>query len=332
MSDASSPLPPPTEGIVLPRTTGKQRERHWDARVQLHWALQLVATIGHELLTPTADDSHTSLTWEPHRHAFCSGWTAATDEVPAEDAEERRPRLRVDLELEPLRLRIERARPQAGNRREGQDGGSDDAEPLSLALRGYPLEVAFSWLRERLEELDLPLPETAALSEYDDIPRHAVIDEAAPLDPDEEGLRELLARYHNAHLILTELLGARPEATPIRIWPHHMDAAALLVYGDDPEQDPVIGLGMTPGDSYRTEPYWYVNPYGSGWATPESLPDLPEGAYWEREAFFGAVLSTKTIGEQKRPSEQRAMLERFVRTSIRLQRQMMGLPDEASGG
>ena len=34
-----------------------------DARLQLHWAAQLAATVGRTLAEPRADDSHTSFRW-----------------------------------------------------------------------------------------------------------------------------------------------------------------------------------------------------------------------------------------------------------------------------
>ncbi|MDP9361046.1 MAG: hypothetical protein M3P29_06295 [Acidobacteriota bacterium] len=41
-----------------------------DARLQLHWAAQLAATVGRTLAPPRADESHTSFRWVDARQAI----------------------------------------------------------------------------------------------------------------------------------------------------------------------------------------------------------------------------------------------------------------------
>ena len=42
------------------------------ARIQAHWAIQLLAAVSSTLIDPVADDSHTSMEWAWELHAFVS--------------------------------------------------------------------------------------------------------------------------------------------------------------------------------------------------------------------------------------------------------------------
>ena len=46
-----------------------------DARLQLHWALQLLSAFGDCFVPHRPDFSHSSVTWSPERRAFLSGQT-----------------------------------------------------------------------------------------------------------------------------------------------------------------------------------------------------------------------------------------------------------------
>ena len=54
-----------------------------------------------------------------------------------------------------------------------------------------------------------------------------------------------------------------------------------------------VGVGMSPGDAGTNEPYFYVSP----WPYPRdpSPPELPHGAVWQREGWFGAVLTASAL-------------------------------------
>jgi len=93
-----------------------------DARLQLHWAAQLAATVGRTLSPPRADDSHTSFRW-------------AGDALVQDDA------FRSGLRLRDLTLLV---------------GGNE------FALDGRTLDDGFAWLQSQLpnvrKEFNDPMP------------------------------------------------------------------------------------------------------------------------------------------------------------------------------
>ena len=96
-----------------------------DARLQLHWAVQLAATVGRTLAPPRADDSHSSFRW-------------IDDALVQEDD------FRSGLRLRDLTLLL------------------GDAE---FALDGRTIDDGFAWLASQLpsvrEELNEPMPHHA---------------------------------------------------------------------------------------------------------------------------------------------------------------------------
>ena len=49
----------------------------------------------------------------------------------------------------------------------------------------------------------------------------------------------------------------QPGPTPTRCWPHHFDLATVVELG----QARSIGIGLSPGDDYYAQPYFYLSPY-----------------------------------------------------------------------
>src|SRR5262249_51944288 len=96
-----------------------------------------------------------------------------------------------------------------------------------------------------------------------------------------------LARWYDRGL---DVLASAP-ATPIRIWPHHFDLGSII-YLDAATDGRQIGLGLSPGDKYYAEPYFYVTPS----PTPKDArsAELPSGT-WRREGWTGAVLRGSEI-------------------------------------
>ncbi|TFG62851.1 MAG: hypothetical protein E4H28_07165 [Gemmatimonadales bacterium] len=230
-----------------------------DTRIQLHWAVQLLARFGDAHVEARPDYSHSALTWNPESRRF------RTQPDPSGR------RLKIDLAGLVYRM-----------------SGPGDAS-TEFSLRGHTLDEAFAWLASLPgEQARLELGEP-------DIPPHPVSTGAA-FDPDPEDAAKLATRFHDAHLALTELRAARPTASPVRCWPHHFDIAVLIMLDapdiePDPETARSVGVGMTPGDTTYVEPYWYVTPWPYP-ADPDvsALPALPSGAGWHTEGWIGAVL------------------------------------------
>ncbi len=89
----------------------------------------------------------------------------------------------------------------------------------------------------------------------------------------------------------------RGEASPVQLWPHHLDLAMLWFSGrlapghetDKPQNaDEQMNFGFSTGDGGLPEPYFYITAY----PLPPDLPatPLPPGAEWHTEGWQGAIL------------------------------------------
>ena len=223
-----------------------------DARVQLHHAVQLLASFAQVRAAPQEDDSHRSMTWDADAVAFRS--------APSADD----PELTVLLTPETFEVHVARA---------------DEHE--TLALTGKTLGEAYAWLGAAVGG-------TLERPEYE-IPEHRV-GSGAPFDPDMQALAELARWYGNAYGVLTEVTTAHPAASPIRCWPHHFDLATLisLPLADGERTARTVGAGMSPGDGSYPAPYGYVTPWPYLWEEPR--PELSAGQ-WHLDQWLGAVLT-----------------------------------------
>lgn len=233
-----------------------------NARVELHWAAQVVAAAGRALIAAAPDDSHTTLAWAPTGRLLVGGTTPR--------------QLRLGLRPADLALVVVDAT------------GTPQRE---LPLAGRTLEEALAWAAEILGAPALALPPH-------EMPAHAVARGGAFRGDDPDGRAELARWYATTDSLLRELAflppEARKQASPVRCWPHHFDIATLVKLPHLPRAvERTIGVGLSPGDASHAEPYFYVTP----WPYPESpvLPELPTGAAWNRNHWFGAVLTGGAI-------------------------------------
>ncbi len=249
-----------------------------DARSQAHWAAQAVAAVGATLLDAQPDDFHTALTYE-------SGllWSQPVGT------------LRVGLGLFDLTVVIASA-----------DGTTPDGySVVGKTLGGLIRDIRMNLTRRgRYGVRDLVPPKY-------ELPGHPLGRGATFEGAPAVGLQELAAWYDDAAIVLAPR-AQRPNASPLRCWPHHFDLATLLTVSQDPYK--TVGLGMSPGDRSYSDPYFYVTP----WPYPASAPDepLPEGAHWHTEGWIGAVLTTDAIRTRRAPDDQRALVEAFLDQAV----------------
>lgn len=240
------------------------------ARLNLHWAVQVVAAAGATLLPPEEDFSHTALHWSPTHHALLG--SALNDGG-----------LRAGLRLGDFTLlALEK-----------------DEEVSSLPLPGQTLDEALAWLGETLSlrgagSAELTRPEH-------DLPAHPVASGGRFEAADAADLAQTADWFGGAHAALANLVASRDDAAPVRCWPHHFDIATLLTIeaADDPEEARTVGAGMTPGDGSYEVPYLYVTP----WPYPsdtDALPALPHGR-WHTDGWTGAVLVGTDLPEEPEP-------------------------------
>jgi hypothetical protein len=102
------------------------------------------------------------------------------------------------------------------------------------------------------------VPDVAQQEQFD-VPAHGDLDE--PLAVDGAAARALGAWYALATELLDELradAGAADDATIVRIWPEHFDAAIDL---GDAAANRRATYGASPGDRDRADPYLYASPW-----------------------------------------------------------------------
>lgn len=254
-----------------------------DTRLTLHHAVQLLASFGQALVEPRADDSHRSMTLDAGNDAFRS--EATTDG------------LRASLTVPNLTLAL----------------WGTEGKLTELSLTGRSLTEAQRWLADAVTRARSS-PTALVWPDYDLPERSGGRD--TPLGADAEGLTELAAWFGNAALLLEDVAGTVPEASEVRCWPHHFDLATLLTF---PAAGPdgtarYVGLGLSPGDASREDPYYYVN----GWPAPSpaDLKPLSGAGAWNTEGWVGAVLTAGEVVGIADVAAQRAMVEAFLSDAV----------------
>jgi hypothetical protein len=224
------------------------------ARALAHRALQWPARAARANLVPVPDDSHTSLTWDPIMAALLS--------QPLEGG------ARVGLRMAVHELVFTK-----GERTE------------AFALAGGSEQEPGAWLDAKLAAEGLE-PASGTKLHYDMPP-------ALFARPAGEAPRlAALAIWFAAGAELLEELGRkyqRYKPGPVRCWPHHFDIATLL----DLDNARSIGIGLSPGDAYYAQPYFYLSPYPK--PHTDNLPSLPPGGRWHTKDFFGAVAAATDL-------------------------------------
>jgi hypothetical protein len=207
-------------------------------------------------LEPAPDDSHTSLAWDPIMAALLG--------QPLEGG------VRVGLRVAVHELVFTK-----GSRTE------------AFTLAGKADADAGNWLDGKLAaqglkpasgtKLPYEMPSTLFARPVDEAPRLAAL--SVWFAAGAELLEELRKKYKRF----------KPGSTPVRCWPHHFDIAMLV----ELEGARAIGIGLSPGDDYYAQPYFYLSP------TPRpntgNLPSLPPGGRWHTKGFFGAVATATDL-------------------------------------
>ena len=250
-----------------------------EARLQAHYAAQALARFARAYVPPQPDDGHTSLGWDDARNGFATH--------PASNG------TRLSLNIADLTLAV--------------DGGK------SFALNGRTEAEARQWLGSELAARGLDPATLDTPSPYE-MPVHA-IGQGASYDAagTAQGLTELAAWYSNANLSIGVVCKKIMQGvtSPLRCWPHHFDLAILTALKRGANPDSYLGVGLSPGDHYYDEPYFYVSVYPK--PDDEVLPTLPMIGHWHTHEFVAAVSPAHKIVVQ---DDQQAAAEEFLRHSV----------------
>lgn len=267
---------------------GTDSHRLSEARLQAHYAVQWLARTARAYIQPQPDDGHTSLLWDRARDGL------TTQALP--DGR------RLSLQLAGLTLALH--------------GGAGAAGAPSLALGAQSDAQARQWLGAQLAARGLDARALDAASPYP-MPAHAiaqgaVYDAAGCAD----ALAELAAWYGNAEFLLggvkSQMLERRLAASPVCCWPHHFDLATLITLPTRAAGvTGYVGVGLSPGDHYYDEPYYYVSVYPK--PDPAALPSLPALGFWHTHEFTAAVAPAHRIVAAQ---DQQSATGDFLRASV----------------
>ena len=264
--------------------SGTDRRHLREARLQAHHAVQWLARAARAYVPPQPEDGHTNLGWDRALGGF-------TTHALADGA-------RLSLRLTDLTLALH--------------AGEGHVERFNL--EGRQGAHARQWLGEQLGKRGFDAHALDAPSPYD-MPAHPV-SQGARYGPAAlaRALAELAAWFGNAALSLGVLQGrmiARHlDASPVRCWPHHFDLATLTTLA---ARDPAgyIGAGLSPGDDYYDEPYFYVSVHPK--PEPTALPALPALGHWHQRDFIAAVATAHSIVAARNPQ---AATDDFLQAAI----------------
>lgn len=266
-----------------------------ESRLQLHYAIQLIAATGAALAEPQPDYSHASLGWNPDLRLFV-GATIAADQP-------------FKVAIDPVALTVLILDETHTKRAE-------------LALHQQTLPEGLNWLKGEIAQRGADADRVVFLSyPPDDFPDHAIA-HGAPFDWHQMKARQVLADdYANTYKLLQEIGATTASASPIRIWPHHFDMATLISLPETAnKQSRSIGIGFSPGDKSYDEPYWYVSPYP--YPDTARLPQLEGDGFWHTTDWVGAVLTTSRLQNHTAES---AQIKTFLHSALNASQCLMGI-------
>ena len=234
------------------------------ARLQAHFAAQWLARVARGYITVQPDDNHTNLGWRDDEFS--------THVLPDDT--------QVRLNIRELSLDLH-----------------NKAFVQHFALNGHNDADVRQWLGDEIAkrgfeagQLDLPSP-------YE-MPGHQLANGGRYDTTDlSEALIELAAWFSNAQSSIERvrrtMLQRTLNASETRCWPHHFDLATLASCPIAGGQTGYVGAGLSPGDHYYDEPYFYVSIYPR--PEPAKLPALPELGHWHTHEFTAAVTTASQI-------------------------------------
>ena len=259
-----------------------------DAKVQLHWAAQIVAAFGNGLLEPQPDDSQSNLGWTDSFGSLCShpnsdGW-------------------RVGLRLADLTLLFLTPK---------------NTIQTEFRLQGQTLQQALEWMTVTYPKFSgTEHLKPFVIREYE-MPPHSVGENENFRVSHRAAFQELHHWYSNANLVIHSVSENWKEASLIRCWPHYFDIATLvsLPLPQNTGSTGLVGCGMSPGDASYAEPYFYV----TIWPYPEkqTLPALSVGK-WHTEGFVAAVLSASDLLSSGQAATQAERVQQFFQHSSQI--------------
>lgn len=255
-----------------------------EARIQCHWAMQIVAAVGYAHLERAADDSQSNAGWVDGMQILAGRL------VESENS--------FFVSLSPLELKVAVHEP----------GGEILEE---FYLHGRSLRESFDAVAAAISRRTAQAPIRLELPSYE-LAAHPLATEGRFERSSDEPFSQLARWMHDANLVMLDLRKKTAGSTVPRVWPHHFDMGMLLSLQDegDAKAGRSIGIGLSPGDGAIETPYWYTNPYPQP-AADSALPSIEVGQ-WHTEGWTGAVLLADRVLEAGDAAAQEAQARAYL--------------------
>jgi hypothetical protein len=200
--------------------------------------------------------------------------------------------------------------------------GHGPAGIQSIFLSGRTDPEVRQWLGDQLGKVGIDAGDLDTPSPYK-IPAHAIA-KGAPYDAVTSAiaLAELAAWFSNSELLLKniqrQLTERKLAASSVCCWPHHFDLATLTTLSRHTAGETgYVGIGLSPGDEYYDEPYFYVSVFPK--PDPAALPTLPMFGHWHTHEFMAAIVPAhKIVAARDQESETADFLRCAVDAALRI--------------
>lgn len=257
------------------------------ARKQLHQAVQQVSAVGRRYLPKAKDDKHANMVWVPQFQRLAGNWVDG------------KTKFRASVDLANLTIHVV----------------DDEVKTVGeYDLKGKTRSQSMVWLEEQLRVLGMDTARFTLNLPYE-LPDYPAARGKAFEYKDATAFHEMAKYFHNADYILRPLKREFPQTTDVRCWPHHFDIATLIILNDtnDPETTTSIGVGMSPGDQYYDQPYFYLTSWPH--ASKDKLEPLSFGA-WHEKDWLGAVLPAELLLGMSDPLQQQKRVYTFYKEGL----------------
>ena len=256
-----------------------------------HQAVQFIALAGKHLLPEKADDSNTNMLWNETLNSY-------TGNVLPQYR-------RVAIRLPDLSLCIY---------------DEKDFVVQAMEMSGYTWSELYDWLEKALQANNIDTGNLKPTLHYE-ISNHNLYETSFFDKPDNEAAKQVASLRSNIREILKEIVADYPEASHIRIWPHHFDTGTFIpVNNKKGTMTASIGLGLAVADDMVNEPYFYVN----HWLEKplEKYPELPAPSKgkWIINGWKGSVLPLSAVisNSEKQHETVMTFFEQALRTTEKI--------------
>lgn len=265
------------------------------AREQFHQAIQNVAAVGRSFLPPSEEDENANLEWDFSLQRIAGRWVDADI------------KFRSSISLRKFEVYLV----------------NEKLETISsIAMQGIRQRDVMVWLEHELSRLGADFSKINLTYPYT-IPEYPTAKKEAFHVTNMAAAKELGKLYHNTASLLKSILATEENVSEVKCWPHHFDIAARITLLDtgDPETSRSINMGMSPGDKYYDEPYFYCSP----WPYPtKNLMDISGlNAHWHQNEWVGAVLPISQLSDYNLIQDQRRTVLKFYSTTLKFLKEVL---------